>query len=141
MKHIILQFTESPEQPDISMDLVEYDKLLNLNVVKGTKIPAVTYTEQATDTFTKTYTEGSDSDRDLQNELEDLMATTTATRTYSEALDSDPRMHSIQSLTDTSTQTFVNVEQSDSDKGFKDLAYLSETRTLTEANEALDSDK
>ncbi len=45
MKHIILEFAETPKQENIDMSIIEYDYSLNLNVFKGTKIPAVTFAD------------------------------------------------------------------------------------------------
>ncbi len=53
MKHLLLQFAETPTGENIDTSIVEYDHQLNLNVVKGTTIPAVTFSDQETQTFTK----------------------------------------------------------------------------------------
>lgn len=142
MKHILLQFAEVPDGENIDTSFIEYSPVLNLSIVKGTDIPAVTFSDQATETFTKTNGEGTDSDHNLKYQaLDSLMDTTTATRTHGETTDSDPRHHDLSSLLDTATHTFVKSEASDSDQHFKDLAFLSATRTLTETVETVDSDK
>lgn len=140
MKHILLQFAEIPEREDIHLSVVEYDHELNLNVIRGSKTPAITFTDQATETFTKVQGEGADSDRDIKYNISSLLETSTQTRVSNEGSDSDPMYH-IGSMLDTSTHTLVHAEVSDSDKNFRDIEFLSATRTLTESSEALDSDK
>lgn len=140
MKHILLEFAETPAQDNIDTSCVEYDHQLNLNVVKGTKIPAVNYAEESTQTMTKSIGEGSDCDKDIYHDVSLLTGTSTQTRMSNETSDNDPRkQHS--ALFDTSTLTLVNTEVSDSDKNFRDVSYLSDTRTLTESTEASDSDR
>lgn len=140
-KHLILEFAEIPEQENIDFNIIEYDEKLNLNVVKGTKIPAVTFSHQDTQTFSKGGNEGTDSDTDLQNNISMMLETSTQTRRINEETDSDPTYSKLTTMLDTTTQTFVHTEVSDSDKNFHDLQFLSDTRTLTESSEALDSDK
>jgi hypothetical protein len=124
MKHLLLQFAETPTGENIDTSIVEYDPELNLNVVKGTKTPAVIYSDQETQTFTKAGGEPTDTDAHLRYQhINALTETTTATRTHSEATDSDPRHHSISYLLETSTSTFIHAETSDSDKHLKDLAF------------------
>ncbi len=135
MRHILLEFAEVPKQDAIDMSMVEYDNELNLNVFKNTKIPAVTFADQQTETFTKTQGEGSDSDRDMKYNISSLLDTSTQTRTHNEVSDSDSK-YNLSSLLDTSTLTFVNNEVSDSDKNLRDMGFLSSTRTLTETSEA-----
>lgn len=118
MKHILLQFAETPEGADISTDCIEYDHTLHLNVVKNTAVPAVTFDQQATETFTKAHGEGADSERNSMEDIYKLMSTSTETRIVREASDSDPRQ--MLSLLYTMTQTHVEAESSDSDKGIKD---------------------
>ena len=115
MKHLILEFAEKPSNENIDLSNIEYDHDLNLNVLKGTKTPAINFSDQATETFTKVTGEAADTDRHLKKGLSLSMDTSTETRTHNEV--------------------------SDSDKNFRDLYYLSATRTLTESSEALDSDK
>jgi hypothetical protein len=142
MQYLLLQFAEIPDGEDIDTSMICYDYDLNLNVIKGTNIPAVTFSDQATETFTKTYGEAQDSDKDLQyHHLHSLLDTATATRTQMEGTDRDKEHNNLATLLDTSTQTFVHSEVSDSDKNFKDLSFLSATRTLTETVESVDSDK
>lgn len=132
MQYLLLKFAETPQKENIDLSIVEYDNELNLNVIKGTKIPAITFMDQATETFTKTAGEGADSDRDLNCTIAAMADTSTQTKVSNESSDSDTRQSLIQ-LLDTSTQTFVRSEVSDSDKNFKDLEYLAATRTLTES--------
>jgi hypothetical protein len=115
MKHMILEFAELPANQEIDFSEIEYNSNLNLNVFKGTSIPAVNFADQATETFTKTAGEGADSDRDLN--------------------------HNFKNLAVTSTQTHAHNETSDNDRGFQNLVFLSATQTLTETTEPTDSDK
>lgn len=87
MQHLLLQFAETPHQENLDLSIVEYDNDLNLNVIKGTKIPAVTLIDQATDTFTKTTGEGTDSGRDLNSAITIVLDTSTQTRLSSEGAD------------------------------------------------------
>lgn len=142
MKHLLLQFAEVPEMPDIDLDLVEYDPVQNLTIVKNSGIPAVNFDHQVTQTFTKTYGEGADSDSDLQYKVKSMMGTSTHTRVLHESTDNDAdRAIRVATLAHTATKTFTRTEASDSDNNYKDLSYLTSTRTLTESSEALDSDK
>jgi hypothetical protein len=142
MRHLLLQFAENPTGENIDLSIVAYDHNLNLNVVKGTTIPAVTFSDQETQTFTKANGEGLDSDSSLRyQQITSLTETTTSTRANIESADSDPHNHILSTLLDTSTSTFVHSETSESDKNFKDLAFLSATQTLTETVETADSDK
>ena len=140
MRHIILEFAETPTQENIDISIIEYDYSLSLNVFKGTKIPAVNFSDQATETFTKAHGEGTDSDMDMKNSLCSILDTSTQTRMNNEISDVDG-MHHFSRMLDTSTQTLVHNEVSDSDKNFRDLEFLSATRTLTESSEVLDNDK
>ena len=126
MKHILLEFSETPDQYDIDLSKITYDNDLNLNVLKNTKIPAITFADQQTETFTKTNGEGSDSDNDMKYKIAPLLTTSTQTRTHNEASDCDSK-YNLSNLLDTSTQTFINSEVSDSDKNIRDLDYLSAT--------------
>jgi hypothetical protein len=140
MKHIILEFAETPRQEDIDFSVIEYSHELNLNVFKGTKIPAVNFADQATQTDTKAYGDVTDSDRDLSHDTRLMAGTSTQTRVHSEVSDSDDRSQAAAML-DTSTQTFVHNETSDNDRELRDLVFLSATQTITERIEATDSDK
>ena len=115
MSYFLLEFTETPTADPIDSSLIEYDKELNLSVIKGTRTPALQAAQQATETFTKTSGEGTDSDRDARNLLSAMIAT--------------------------STQTRVQQEASDSDQDRQHLLSLVATRTLTESSETTDSDK
>ncbi len=139
MKHLILQFAETPNQENIDLSMVEYDPQLQLTVIKGTKTPAVNFDEQATNTLTKTVGEGADADRDTRHNVRVMLATSTQTRVHNESADSDPR-RKLSSLLDTSSDTFTRTA-SDGDKDLRDISYLAATCTLTESSETLDSDK
>jgi hypothetical protein len=115
MKNLLLQFTETADQECLVTNLITYDDSLHLNVVNGTKIPAVNYLSESTETFTKSDGEGSDSDRDM--------------------------LKGIHSLTDTSTETRRFGESSDSDRDIYTTFKMINTQTLTETQETTDSDK
>ena len=113
--NFVLQFLEQPSEGAIETGLVEYSEKLHLNVIKGTEVPVITLTGEATETFTKASSEGSDSDHDRYNQ--------------------------IQNLSDTETNTFHATEGSDSDRGVKGLLEMVATETLTETRESTDNDK
>jgi hypothetical protein len=115
VSYFLLEFAEMPTGDPVDASLIEYDKELNLSVIKGTKTPALHAVQQATETFTKSSGEGTDSDRDTRKILSPMMIT--------------------------STQTHAHQETSDSDKDKQRLSSLVATRTLTESSEAADSDK
>lgn len=142
MSYFLLEFAEIPTGEAIDQSLIEYDKDLNLSVIKGTKTPALKAAKQATETFTKTTGEGSDSDRDGGQLFSALLTTNTQTRVSHEASDSDRQEVAVlNSMIVTSTNTFVNQEVSDSDKDRQHLSELIATRTLTESSETADSDR
>jgi len=142
MSYFILEFAEAATGEPVDSSLIEYDKELNLSVIKGTKTPALQIAQQATETFTKTSGEGSDSDRDSRQDISILMGTSTQTRVSQEASDSDrDQRQDLRILMGTSTQTYVKQEVSDSDKDNAHLSALVATRTLTETAETADSDK
>lgn len=115
MKPLILEFTETPKLKNIDYSLVEYSKSKNLSVLINTNIPAISYVNMDTETFTKTSGEPTDSDYDFKSNLRRLL--------------------------DTSTHTLVSTEPSDSDKNYSSLKLLMDTQTLTESVEPTDSDK
>jgi len=142
MSYFLLEFGEAATGESVYSSLIEYDKELNLSVIKGTKTPAIKAAQQATETFTKTQGEGTDSDRDTHYSFAVMMATKTQTRVSQEATDSDRDIRQdLRTLMGTSTQTFVKQEVSDSDKDRQRLSSLVATRTLTESSEVADSDK
>lgn len=142
MSYFILEFAEAATGEPVDCPQIEYDKELNLSVIKGTKTPALKAVQQATETFTKTQGEGTDSDRDAHHLLSVMMATQTQTRVSQEATDSDRDIcQNLRTLMGTSTQTYVKQEVSDSDKDRQHLSSLVATRTLTESSEVADSDK
>ena len=114
MSYFLLAFAETPTAEPIDASQIEYDRELNLSVIKGTKTPALKAAQMATETFTKSV-EATDSDRDARNVLAAMMVT--------------------------STQTHANQEVSDSDKDRHHLSSLLATRTLTETSEVADGDK
>lgn len=115
-KNLLLHFAETLDAPiEDGRDLVEYNNNLNLVVLKGTTIPAVNYANEATETFTKSHGEGSDSDAGLSKNLTILMGTETRTFTRGESSDSDRDKRYVQELMATQTLT-ERVEATDSDK-------------------------
>ncbi len=114
MKSFLLQFAETPQTESLQVSELEYSKTLNLSVIKGTNVPAISLNESTTETFTKANSEATDSDADFQRNSF-LMATSTQTRVYNETPDDD--------------------------KGLNELQYLLDTRTLTESSETTDSDR
>lgn len=112
MKPLILEYLETPEKSVHSNNLVEYDESLNLSVDIKTKKAAISFLNMTTETFTKTFSEVSDSDKDLTG------------------------VHM-----GTLTQTHQQLEGSDSDNDLRSLQSFMSTRTLTESQEESDSDK
>ncbi|MEM6737054.1 MAG: hypothetical protein AAF620_13395 [Bacteroidota bacterium] len=115
MKPLILEFAETPELKKLDYSLIEYSNEKNLSVVKNTTIPAISYVNMETETFTKTSGEPADSDNDLRIKLSRLL--------------------------DTSTDTFTSTEPSDSDQDRSTLQMLMDTQTITESVEPTDTDK
>lgn len=112
MKPLILEYTEQPTMNTLDFSLIEYDENLNLSVEKQTKKPAIEFLNMSTETFTKTYSESSDSDA---NQISPLMGTKTKTYTSTEASDNDNVYNSVKLLMGTKTLT-ESVETTDNDK-------------------------
>ena len=115
MKPLILEFAEKPNFIEFDNSLIEYSETQNLSVLKGTEIPAISYVNMATETFTKTMGEVSDSDNNVRNNLKLLMGT--------------------------ETHTYTSTEPTDSDRDRQSLKYLMGTETITESIEPTDSDR
>jgi len=115
MKPLILEFAESPELKTLDYSLIEYSHKMNLSVIKNSDVPAISYVNMETETFTRTMGEPTDSDNDLRYNLKRLL--------------------------DTSTDTFTSTEPSDSDQNHSALQLLMDTQTITESVEPTDSDK
>lgn len=115
MKPLILEFAETPKYIDFDYSLIEYSEDHNLSTLQGTEIPAISFVNMGTDTFTRTTEEDSDSDIDVRNNLKLLMGT--------------------------ETQTFTSTEPSDSDRDRNSLKLLMGTETITESIEPTDSDR
>ena len=115
MRPLILEFAETPEIKNLDYSLIEYSSKQNLSVMKNTEIPAISYVNMDTETFTKTFNEPSDSDNNVRYNLKQLL--------------------------DTSTETFTATEPSDSDNNYSSLKMLMDTQTITESVEPTDSDK
>lgn len=113
MKPLILQYLEKPVRGNFNASLLEYDEKLNLTIDKKTRKPAISYLNLETETFTKTFSEESDSDRD--NNMAIYMGTV--------------------------TQTFTQLEGSDDDNDLRMIKQMMSTRTITESVETADSDK
>ena len=142
MKPLILEFAEIPPMQNMDFSLIEYSNKLNLSVLKGTEVVAVTSSNMSTETFTKVHQEPSDSDNDLRRQANFLLNTETETRTTQEPTDSDyNKKQQIKFLLDTRTDTFTQQEPSDNDKDRNSLMRLMDTQTITESQEPTDSDK
>jgi hypothetical protein len=115
MKSFILEFAEKPKINNLDYSIIEYSKKQNLSVLKNTEIPAITYVNMGTETFTKTTNEPTDSDNDYRFRLKRLL--------------------------DTTSETFTTTEPSDSDHNYSSLKLLMDTQTITESQEPTDSDK
>ena len=115
MRPLILEFAETPELKNLDYSLIEYSREKNLSVIRNTQIPAISYVNMETETFTKTSGEPVDSDNDLRYRLRRLL--------------------------DTSTDTFTSTEPSDSDQDRSALKMLMDTQTITESVEPTDTDK
>lgn len=110
MKNLVLNYFEEIDNLALENDDLVYCDKLNLTVDKNNQ-PAISKVNMATQTFTKTYDETSDSDNDRSS-----------------------------ILMSTKTKTFTNTESSDSDNDNR-MNFLMVTNTLTESDEVTDSDK
>lgn len=115
MRPLILEFKEKPKNIDVDYSIIEYSENLNLSTIKGSNKPAISAVNMATETFTKTGGEPSDSDNNYTFGLRKLL--------------------------DTRTDTFTSTEESDSDNNFNSLQKLLSTQTVTESVEPTDSDR
>lgn len=140
MKPLILDFAENPELIDLDTSILEYSEELNLTVLKSTKEVAIEKVYLETETFTKSFGEGSDTDQD--NDLAHLMETSTKTAVENEDSDTDQSLYPhLTHLLESTTFTFTNFEETDTDKDISKVKQLMETRTITEnKGEASDSD-
>jgi len=143
MRPFVYQFLEKPINiPEKNSQLIEYSRVLNLSVLKGTNHPAIQLPLLGTNTFTKADGEGSDSDINHSSKIAyDQLTTHTFTRQQLESGDSDfnETINRVRALTDTNTLTLVDREGSDSDA--QRLFLMLSTQTFTEAREDTDSDK
>lgn len=112
MKPFIFQFLETAQEQGHDFSLIAYDEMLNLSIDTVTGKPAISALELATETFTKTQNESSDSDNQYMSML---MATQTVTEVHMEATDSDLNRPGLAALMGTTTETRTYTEQSDSD--------------------------
>lgn len=110
MKNLILNYFEEIDNITIDSYDLKYCHKQNLTVDSNNE-PAISKVKMATQTFTKTYNEASDSDNDRSSIL---MAT--------------------------HTKTFTSTESSDSDRDNR-INFLMSTGTLTESQEVTDTDK
>ncbi|MCR5890533.1 hypothetical protein LRS06_23145 [Hymenobacter sp. J193] len=116
MLPLILEYAEQPllSDDDFAASL-SYSETLNLTVLKGTSEPAITLSRLATETFTKTMHEDSDTDRNPQlDNCRRYLDTATETRTHNEVSDSDPGYHALLARLATMTLTLTH-ESSDTD--------------------------
>ncbi|WP_313157061.1 hypothetical protein [Sphingobacterium multivorum] len=113
MKPFIFQFSERGVEEGYDLDLIEYNKELNLNIEKESGFPAIKVLDLSTETFTKTENEVSDSDN---NYLNRILETETLTAINNEDSDSDNNNYrKIKQLMETTTATRDFTEVSDTD--------------------------
>ncbi len=115
MRPLILEFAEKPKFVDFDKSLIEYSEVMNLSVLKNTRIPAISNFNMSTETFTKSIGEPTDSDTDLGSQLKVMLGTETMTHKYAEVSDSDRDRAALQLLMSTQTIT-ESVEPTDSDR-------------------------
>ena len=115
MNPLILEFAEQPKFVDIDYSLIEYSENKNLSVLKGTEVPAISYLNMETETFTRTREEASDSDNNIGHSIKLLMGTETHTATTNEPTDSDRDQQALKLLMGTETVT-ESLEPTDSDR-------------------------
>lgn len=109
MKYLLYKYAESPK---FSSELpeIQYDYKNNLNVLKSNFKPAISFIDNlSTETFTKTYNEGNDSD--IEGNY--LLATESMTLVNNESSDAD-KENFIDSLI-TMTNTQYQIENTDTD--------------------------
>jgi len=112
MKPFILAFKESSLEKAFDFSKIKYCDKLNLSVDTETGLPAISFLNLSTGTFTKVYNETSDSDDNFSNIM---MGTLTKTSYQVEGTDDDSQYNSVKSMMATSTLTLVSQEASDSD--------------------------
>ena len=79
MKPLIHQYAEIGEST-VNLEFTEYSDRLNLNVIIGTEIPAVSNSLCSTETFTKAQVDTSESDEDFRYSLCQYLDTRLQTR-------------------------------------------------------------
>ncbi|MDM1521573.1 hypothetical protein [Myroides odoratimimus] len=126
MRNLILNYFEDVDNISIDNSDLKYCSNKNLTVDNNNE-PAILKVNMATQTFTKTYDEASDSDNDRSSIL---MATQTRTYTDSESSDSDID-NRINLLMTTKTIT-ESQETTDSDRDNR-VNLLMTSRTITES--------
>ncbi|HMM78467.1 MAG TPA: hypothetical protein PKC65_00430 [Pyrinomonadaceae bacterium] len=99
MKPLIFEFLERPLSEGLDLSRIEYDDVLNLNVDKITRLPAIEQIHLGTETFTRT-NEVSDTDATPSAAL---MSTETATKVAGEGSDQDRSSLSLVMATETFT--------------------------------------
>jgi len=130
MKPLIFSFlTASDNTTAVDESILQYDKDLQLSIVKETKQPAFDHLNLRTMTDTKTANEGCDSDRSLEHSFP------------TPTVDNMKLTNDLGILLSTKTIT-LSVEVSDEDHGPKMAKLMLGTMTMTRTNmEASDSDK
>jgi hypothetical protein len=117
MSPLLLAYTETPSFIDSATpDELVYCPRQNLTVLRTTNEPAIVLGSLETETFTRTFGESTDTDRNLDPASCRHLATGTETFTRQEVSDADPQgFTSIRSLLETGTRTFTQQESSDTD--------------------------
>lgn len=108
MNPFILSFRESPKEKDVDFSKIKYCDKLNLSIDIQTGIPAISFLNSSTSTFTKVYNETSDSDNDFVGLM---MGTMTRTQYQIEGTDDDTNLNSIKSMMSTRTGTFTTSQE------------------------------
>jgi len=110
MNPFILSFRESPKEKDVDFSKIKYCDKLNLSIDVQSGLPAISFLNSSTSTFTKVYNETSDSDNDFVGVM---MGTMTRTQYQIEGTDEDANFNTIKSMMGTKTITLVSQEVSD----------------------------
>lgn len=109
MRYLLYEYAESPKFAS-ELPEIQYDYKKNLNVLKSNFKPAISFIDNlGTETFTKTYNEGSDSDA----EESFLLATESMTLVNNEG--SDPDKENFMDSLITMTNTQYQIENTDTD--------------------------
>ena len=113
MQPLILQYKETSKNQNFDFSAIKYSEELNLTIDIKTGLPAIDYLSLATETFTRTYDETSDSDNDR---ISLMMSTVTKTSYQIEGTDEDNTYSLMKIMMETKTLTLVAQEGSDNDR-------------------------